>query len=41
MCIRDRAEGVARVYTPKDFEIGRMMDDLVDLAAEHRSATTG
>jgi (2R)-ethylmalonyl-CoA mutase len=35
------AEGVARVYTPKDFEIGRMMDDLVDLAAEHRSATTG
>ncbi len=34
------AEGVARVYTPKDFEIGRMMDDLVELAAGHRSATT-
>jgi (2R)-ethylmalonyl-CoA mutase len=32
------AKGVARVYTPKDFEIGRMMDDLVDLAATHRAA---
>jgi len=32
------AKGVARVYTPKDFEIGRMMDDLVDLAAGHRAA---
>jgi (2R)-ethylmalonyl-CoA mutase len=30
-------KGVARVYTPKDFEIGRMMDDLVGLAEEHRS----
>jgi hypothetical protein len=28
---------VARVYTPKDFEIGRMMDELVDLAQAHRS----
>jgi (2R)-ethylmalonyl-CoA mutase len=30
-------KGVARVYTPKDFEIARMMDDLVGLAEEHRS----
>jgi ethylmalonyl-CoA mutase len=30
-------KGVARVYTPKDFEIGRMMDDLVGLAEKHRS----
>jgi len=35
------AKGVARVYTPKDFEIGRMMDDLVELAEQHRSAVTG
>jgi (2R)-ethylmalonyl-CoA mutase len=32
------AKGVARVYTPKDFEIGRMMDDLVELAEQHRSS---
>ena len=25
------AEGVAAVYTPKDFELGRIMDDIVDL----------
>jgi len=30
-------KGVSRVYTPKDFEIGRMMDDLVTLAEAHRS----
>jgi ethylmalonyl-CoA mutase len=30
-------KGVARVYTPKDFEIGRMMDDLVGLAESHRA----
>jgi (2R)-ethylmalonyl-CoA mutase len=24
--------GVARVYTPKDFELNRIMDDIVDLA---------
>ncbi|MHB1710418.1 MAG: protein meaA [Acidimicrobiales bacterium] len=33
--------GVARVYTPKDFEIGRIMDDLVELAEQHRAAFTG
>ena len=27
--------GVARVYTPKDFEISKIMGDLVDLVAEH------
>ncbi len=31
-------KGVARVYTPKDFEIGRMMDDLLTLVEEHRAA---
>ena len=33
-------KGVARVYTPKDFEIGRMMDDLAELAEQHRAALT-
>ncbi|HLM08480.1 MAG TPA: protein meaA [Thermoleophilaceae bacterium] len=27
--------GVARVYTPKDFEVSRIMDDIVDVVAEH------
>jgi (2R)-ethylmalonyl-CoA mutase len=27
--------GVARVYTPKDFEISRIMGDIVDLVAQH------
>ncbi|MGH9184366.1 MAG: protein meaA [Acidimicrobiales bacterium] len=31
------ASGVAAVYTPKDFELGRMMGEIVDLAATHRS----
>jgi (2R)-ethylmalonyl-CoA mutase len=26
--------GVAAVYTPKDFELGRIMADLADLAAK-------
>ncbi|MBU6330319.1 MAG: protein meaA [Acidobacteria bacterium] len=30
------ASGVARVYTPKDFELGRIMADIVELAAAHR-----
>jgi ethylmalonyl-CoA mutase len=29
-----REQGVARVYTPKDFEISRIMGDIVDLVAE-------
>ncbi len=27
--------GVSRVYTPKDFEVSRIMGDIVDLVAEH------
>ncbi len=34
-------KGVARVYTPKDFEIGQMMDDLLRLAEEHRATPVG
>jgi (2R)-ethylmalonyl-CoA mutase len=30
-----REAGVARVYTPKDFEVSRIMGDIVDLVAEH------
>ncbi|MEA2352360.1 MAG: ethylmalonyl-CoA mutase, partial [Thermoleophilaceae bacterium] len=33
-----RDAGVARVYTPKDFEITRIMGDIVELVAEHHSA---
>jgi (2R)-ethylmalonyl-CoA mutase len=33
-------KGVAKVYTPKDFEIGRMMSDLEELAEQHRAALT-
>ena len=32
-----KAAGVAAVYTPKDFEMGRIMADLSDLAEAHRS----
>jgi (2R)-ethylmalonyl-CoA mutase len=31
-------DGVARVYTPKDFEINRMMGDIVELVAERNGA---
>ena len=27
--------GVSRVYTPQDFEVSRIMGDIVDLVAEH------
>ncbi|MHB8681877.1 MAG: protein meaA [Acidimicrobiales bacterium] len=33
-----RGKGVAAVYTPKDFELGRMMGDLISLAESHRQA---
>jgi (2R)-ethylmalonyl-CoA mutase len=33
-----RSLGVAAVYTPKDFELARIMDDLVELAERHRRA---
>jgi ethylmalonyl-CoA mutase len=29
------AAGVSRVYTPKDFEVSRIMGDIVDVVAEH------
>ncbi len=31
-------DGVARVYTPKDFEINRMMGDIVELVAQRNGA---
>ena len=31
------AQGVAAVYTPKDYELAEIMDDLVDLAQRRRS----
>jgi ethylmalonyl-CoA mutase len=33
-----KGKGVASVYTPKDFELGQIMDDLLDLAESHRAA---
>jgi (2R)-ethylmalonyl-CoA mutase len=35
------AAGVARVYTPKDFEVNRIMGEIVELVAErsHAAAT--
>lgn len=35
------AAGVAAVYTPKDFELGRIMSDIARLVGERRSAATG
>lgn len=29
--------GIARVYTPKDFEIAKIMQDIAELAVEHRT----
>jgi (2R)-ethylmalonyl-CoA mutase len=40
----DRAKlletGVAAVYTPKDFELGKLMADIAELGIEHRRSTT-
>jgi (2R)-ethylmalonyl-CoA mutase len=33
-----RAAGVSRVYTPKDFDLTRIMDEIVDVVAESRAA---
>ena len=33
-----QADGVARVYTPKDFEINRIMGDIVELVAQRNGA---
>jgi (2R)-ethylmalonyl-CoA mutase len=35
---RLQALGIAAVYTPKDFELGQIMADIVDIAVAHRSA---
>ena len=35
------AAGVARVYTPKDFEVSRIMGDIVELVAEHHGVAVG
>jgi ethylmalonyl-CoA mutase len=34
-----RAAGVAAVYTPKDFDLGRIMRDIVRLVAEHHGVS--
>jgi hypothetical protein len=31
---------VAAVYTPKDFELTRIMDEIVDLAVQRRARTS-
>jgi (2R)-ethylmalonyl-CoA mutase len=36
-----REHGVAAVYTPKDFELARIMDDIVSLTERHRAAAPG
>ena len=33
-----RAAGVQRVYTPKDFDLTRIMDEIVDVVSESRAA---
>ncbi|HEY2562770.1 MAG TPA: protein meaA [Acidimicrobiales bacterium] len=33
-----KGKGVASVYTPKDYELEQIMDDLLDLAESHRAA---
>jgi (2R)-ethylmalonyl-CoA mutase len=35
-----RAAGVAAVYTPKDFDLNRIMRDIVALVAEHHGVST-
>ncbi|HLH28646.1 MAG TPA: methylmalonyl-CoA mutase family protein, partial [Acidimicrobiales bacterium] len=34
-------KGVARVFTPKDYEVARIMEDIADLAEHRRSALAG
>jgi (2R)-ethylmalonyl-CoA mutase len=33
--------GVRAVYTPKDFELARIMDDIAGFTEEHRAALSG
>ena len=35
------AAGVARVYTPKDFEVSKIMGDIVELVAQHHGVAVG
>ena len=35
------ADGVAAVYTPKDFELAKIMSELVDLVEAHRAEDHG
>jgi (2R)-ethylmalonyl-CoA mutase len=35
------AAGVRAVYTPKDFELARIMDDITGYTEEHRAALSG
>jgi len=35
---RLRGAGVARVYTPKDFDLNRIMGEIAELVAEHKAA---
>jgi (2R)-ethylmalonyl-CoA mutase len=37
---RLREAGVAAVYTPKDYELPQIMDDLARLAESHREVAT-
>ncbi len=32
------ANGIARIYTPKDYEIAKIMRDIADLAVQHRTS---
>jgi len=34
------AAGVAAVYTPKDYSVARIMNDIVDIVARHRNANS-
>jgi ethylmalonyl-CoA mutase len=35
-----RAKGVRQIYTPKHFQLSAIMNDIVDITAEHRRATS-
>jgi (2R)-ethylmalonyl-CoA mutase len=37
---RLREAGVARIYTPKDFDINRIMGEIVELVGERAGAAT-
>ena len=35
-----REAGVARIYTPRDFDVNRIMGEIVDVVVERRQAGT-